>query len=105
LLAELLPEQAKRDITTGQAKGMLATLRPRDIAGKTRRRIAAEELAELIAAEAKIKKSTAELKAIVQARGSRLMDIYGVGAVVATRVLPGSRRRRDRGRCWGRRCS
>ena len=47
LLGELLPGQAKRDITTGQAKAMLATVRPRDIAGKTRRRIAAEELAEL----------------------------------------------------------
>ena len=67
LLAELLPGQAKRDLTTGQAKTMLASVRPRDIAGKTRRRIAAEELAELIAVEAKIKKSTAELKAIVLA--------------------------------------
>ena len=87
LLAELLPGQAKRDITTGQAKAMLASVRPRDIAGKTRRRIAAEELAELIAVEAKIKKSTAELKAIVLARGSRLMDLHGVGPVVAARTL------------------
>ncbi len=87
LLAELLPGQAKRDITTGQAKAMLATVRPRDIAGKTRRRIAAEELAELVAVEAKIKKATAELKAIVLARGSRLMDLHGVGPVVAARIL------------------
>ena len=29
----------------------------------------------------------AELKTIVIARGSRLMDIHGVGAVVAARVL------------------
>ena len=54
---------------------MLASVRPRDIAGKTRRRIAAEELAELTAVDAKIKKATAELKAIVLARGSRLMDL------------------------------
>jgi len=87
LLAKLLPGQAKRDITTGQAKAMLATVRPRDIAGKTRRRIAAEELAELVAVQAKIKKSTAELKAIVLARGSHLMDLHGVGPVVAARVL------------------
>ena len=66
---------------------MLASVRPRDIAGKTRRRIAAEELAELIAVESKIKKSTAELKAMVLARGSRLMDLHGVGPVVAARVL------------------
>src|SRR4029079_10523788 len=87
LLAELLPGQAKKDITAGQGKRMLASVRPRDIAGKTRRRIAAEELAELIAVEAKIKKSTAELKAIVLARGSHLMDIHGVGPVVAARIL------------------
>jgi transposase len=87
LLAELLPGQAKRDITTGQAKKMLASVRPRDIAGKTRRRIAAEELAELVAVEAKIKKATAELKAMVAARDSRLMEIPGVGPVVAARIL------------------
>jgi transposase len=87
LLAELLPGQAKRDITTGQAKKMLASVRPRDIAGKTRRRIAAEELAELMAVEEKIKKATAELKTMVLARGSRLMDLHGVGPVVAARIL------------------
>jgi len=87
LLAELLPGQAKRDITTGQAKAMLASVRPRDIAGKTRRRIAAEELADLVAVEAKIKTATAELKAMVLARGSRLMDLHGVGPVVAARIL------------------
>ncbi len=87
LLAELLPGQAKKDITTGQAKAMLASVRPRDIAGKTRRRIAADELAELVAVEAKIKKTTAELKTMVLARGSHLMDLPGVGPVVAARVL------------------
>jgi hypothetical protein len=60
--------QAKRDITPLQAKVMLAGVRPRDVAGKTRRRIAAEELADLTAVDAKIKKATAELKAMVSAR-------------------------------------
>ena len=69
LLAELLPGQAKKDITTGQAKRMLASVSPRDLAGKTRRRIAAEELAELIAVEAKMKKATAELKTLVPEPG------------------------------------
>ena len=87
LLAELLPGQAKRDITAFQAKKMLANVRPRDIAGKTRRRIAAEELSELTAIDAKIKTATAELKALVLARGSRLMDLPGVGPVVAARIL------------------
>ena len=87
LLAELLPGQAKRDITTGQAKAMLASVRPRDLVGKTRRRIAAEELADLIVIETKMKKATAELKTLVLARNSRLMEHHGIGPVVAARVL------------------
>jgi hypothetical protein len=43
LLAELLPGRANRDITTGQPKTMLDTVRPRDVADKTRCRIAAKE--------------------------------------------------------------
>ena len=42
LLSELLPGQRKRDLSAAQAKTMIATVRPRDIAGKTRRRMAAE---------------------------------------------------------------
>ena len=87
LLAELIPGQGKKDITAAQAKALLATIRPHDVAGKTRRRIAVEELTELVAVDAKIKKSTAELKALVLARGSSLMDLHGVGPVVAARVL------------------
>ena len=87
LLAELIPGHGKKDLTALQAKAMLASVRPRDIAGKTRRRIAAEELADLVAVEAKMTRATAELKALVVASGSTLMDIHGVGPVVAARVL------------------
>lgn len=66
---------------------MLVTVRPRDIAGKTRRRMAAEEIADLVAVDAKLKKIKAELKAAVTARGSHLMDIYGIGPAGAARVL------------------
>ena len=87
LLSELLPGQRKRDLSAAQAKAMLATVRPRDIAGKTRRRMAAEEIADLVAVDAKLKKIKAELKDAVLERGSRLMDIYGVGPAGAARVL------------------
>ena len=87
LLAELTPGQAKKDITALQAKAILATVRPRDIAGKTRRRVAADELAGLMAIEKKVKALTLEIKAIVKQRGSNLMDLPGVGPVVAARVL------------------
>jgi len=87
LLSELTPGQAKKDITALQAKAILASTRPRDMVGKTRRRLAAEQLTELVAVEKKIKALTKELKAMVIARGSTLMDLPGVGPVVAARIL------------------
>jgi transposase len=87
LLSELTPGRAKKDITTGQAKVILSSVRPRDLAGRTRRRLAAEQLTELVAVEKKIKMITQELKAMVLARGSTLMDLPGVGPVVAARIL------------------
>ena len=48
-----------------QAKALLATVRPRDLAGKTRRRLAAEVLDDLVALDAKLKEIKAELKAAV----------------------------------------
>ena len=87
LLAELVPGTTKKDLTALQAKAILASVRPRDVAGKTRRKIAADELADLIAVEKKMTKATAELKVLVKARGSQLMDLHGVGPVVAARTL------------------
>jgi transposase len=87
LLAELSPGQAKKDLTALQAKAILASVRPRDVAGKTRRQLAADELADLITIEKKVKTLTIEIKAIVKERGSHLMDLSGVGPVVAARIL------------------
>jgi transposase len=87
LLAELTPGKAKKDITTGQAKVILAGVRPRDLVGKTRRRLAAEQLTELVAVEKKMKDLAKELTHMVQVSGSRLMDLPGVGPLVAARVL------------------
>jgi transposase len=87
LLAELTPGKAKKDITTLQAKAILASVRPRDLVGKTRRRLAAEQLADLAGVEKKIKALTKELKALVHDSGSTLMDLPGVGPIVAARIL------------------
>ena len=87
LLSELLPGHHKKDLSALQAKAMLATVRPRDIAGKTRRRIAAEEIADLVALDTKLKKIKAELKAAIEDRGSTLLDIYGIGPAGAARIL------------------
>jgi hypothetical protein len=90
LLAELVPGHRKRDITTGQAKALLATVKPRDVAGKTRLRLDAEQIAELVAIEKKVRALTKELNEMVLASGSTLMDLPGVGPVVAARTLAGT---------------
>ena len=87
LLSELTPGKAKKDLTALQAKAILASVRPRDLAGKTRKRLAVEQLTELVAVDKKTKALTKELKAIVLSRGSHLMDLRGVGPVVAARTL------------------
>ena len=73
--------------SASQYKALLATVRPRDLAGKTCRRMAAEELEDLERLDVKLKAMKAELKAAVQATGSHLMDIHGIGPAGAARIL------------------
>jgi hypothetical protein len=47
LLLQLIPGGAKKDLSAAQAKALLAPVRPRDAAGKARRRVAAELIADL----------------------------------------------------------
>ncbi|MCW2947281.1 MAG: putative transposase y4pF/y4sB [Actinoallomurus sp.] len=87
LLTELIPAGAPRFLSTPQARELLATVRPRDIAGRTRRRLAAELITELAALDRKLKDSDKQLREAVKATGTGLMDLYGLGPVGAARVL------------------
>jgi len=87
LLLELFPGGAKKFLSAAQAKELLATIRPRDIAGKTRRRLAAELITELTRADKRIKTADAELKALVAATGSSLLQLHGIGPSSAARLL------------------
>jgi Transposase len=71
LLLELFPGGAKRDLSAHQARALIATTRPRDIVGKTRRRLAVELTGELADIDTKTKTLDKELKALVAAQGSR----------------------------------
>ena len=88
LFLELIPGGAPVKKSAAQYRALLATVRPRDPAGKTRRRMAAEELADIEHLDAKLKTMKAELKTAVAATGSRLMDIHGIGPAGAARILP-----------------
>jgi transposase len=87
LLLELIPGGAKRDLSAAQAKTLLAKVRPRDAAGKTRRRVAAELISDLERIYARKKAADKELRALVAATGTRLLDLTGIGPSGAARLL------------------
>jgi hypothetical protein len=87
LLLELFPGGAKKFLSAAQAKELLATIRPRDIAGKTRRRLAAGLVTELIQTGKRIKTADAELKELIAATGSSLLTLHGIGPSGAARLL------------------
>ena len=87
LLLELLPGGAKKDLSAAQAKALLAKVRPRDLVGKTRRRLAAELVGDLEQIYARKKAADKELKALVAATGTGLLDLHGIGPSGAARLL------------------
>jgi transposase len=87
LLLELFPGGAKRFLSAQQARAMIATIKPRDLPGKTRRRLAVELISELEAIDKKIRALQKELTGLVTARGSTLLELHGIGASSAARLL------------------
>jgi len=87
LLLELIPGGAKKDLSAAQAKALLAKVRPRDIAGKTRRRVAAELIGDLERIYQRKKAANKELTGLVAETGTTLMDLHGIGPSGAARLL------------------
>jgi hypothetical protein len=63
LLLELIPGGAPRYLSAAQAEALLATVRPRDVAGRTRRQLAAELLADIVRLDRQLKDSEQQLRA------------------------------------------
>ena len=105
LLLELLPGGAKKFLSARQARTMIASVRPRDLAGKTRRRLAVELAGELEGIDKRTRALDRELTELVTARGSALMQLHGIGPSGAAQLLAdvGDIRRfarRDRFASW-----
>ncbi|MFZ1176519.1 MAG: IS110 family transposase [Mycobacterium sp.] len=87
LLLELIPGGAKKDLSAAQAKKLLATVRPRDVAGKARRRVAAELVSDLERIYARKKAANKELSQLLAATGTTLPGLHGIGPSGAARLL------------------
>ncbi|WP_020145957.1 IS110 family transposase [Terracoccus sp. 273MFTsu3.1] len=87
LLLELIPGGAKTFLSAPQARALVATVKPRDLVGKTRRRFVVELITELEGIDRKIRTAERELAALVQERGSSLLELTGIGPTGAARLL------------------
>lgn len=87
LLLELFPGGAKQFLSAAQARALVATVKPRDLVGKTRRRLSVELITELETIDKKIKTADADLRNLVTGRGSTLLDLHGIGPSGAARLL------------------
>ena len=87
LLLELIPGGAKQFLSARQARALVATVKPRDLVGKTRRRFVVELIGELEGIDRKIKAAEKELTALVIERGSTLLELTGIGPTGAARLL------------------
>jgi transposase len=87
LLLKLIPGGAKKDVSARQAKTLLAKVRPRDAAGKTRRRVAAELISDPERVYQRKKAANKELTELVAATGTGLLDLNGIGRCGAARLL------------------
>jgi len=87
LLLELIPGGAKKDLSAAQARVLLAGVRPRDLVGKTRKRVALELVGDLEKVYQRSKALDKEIKQLIIETGSTLMDLHGIGPSSAARLL------------------
>ena len=77
LLLELFPGGAKRFLSAPQARALIATIKPRDIVGKTRRRLAVELVSRARGASTRRSRPRRRTStALVTERGSTLMELH-----------------------------
>lgn len=87
LLAELTPGGMRRELSANKAQAMLARIRPADDVARVRLEIARDHLADIRAVDARLKFIAAQIAALVTASGTTLTALYGIGPVIAGRIL------------------
>jgi transposase len=87
LLLELIPGGAKVFLSAAPARKMLASVRPRDVVDKTRKRVAVEFVVDLEKIYARTKAADKELTELVKATGTGLLGLRGIGPSGAARLL------------------
>jgi transposase len=87
LLADLHPGGATRELTAARAAAVLRQVRPITAADVERKRIARELLADVRRLDRQVKTASQAIRAAVGEHGTTLTQMYGVGPVLAAKLL------------------
>jgi len=87
LLRDLIPGGARPALTAEAAAALLRGLRPVSTAERTRKELARELIREIRAVDARLAQIATRMAEALHARGTRLLEVQGVGPVLAVRLL------------------
>ena len=87
VLCELVPGGVAKAITAGQAAQVLGSITPPDAVAVARRDLAAAFIDDLRGIDARIRETRKKLAIAVQATGTSLTGLFGVGPVIAAAVI------------------
>lgn len=87
VLLDLIPGGAPKSLSAAQARRILAGIRPKDVVGKTRKRVALELVEDLERIYARKRAANKELVGLVRETRSALLDLHGIGPSGAARLL------------------
>lgn len=87
LLGVLVPGHRLQRATADQAAQLLRRIRPRDPAAQARRRIAVDLVEDIRRLDRRIKDLDAHIQDAVKASQTTLVELFGVGPVLAAKIL------------------
>jgi transposase len=87
LLRDLLPGGVAGKLSAERAARLLRSIRPRSSSSRVRRRLASEVLRDIRTLDRKIADLNGRIEAEVDASGTILTEIFGVGPILAAKII------------------
>ena len=87
LLRDLLPGGVARTLSAARAARLLRGIRPKGASARLRRRLASEVLRDVRTLDRKIADLDGRIEAEVEASGTTLTEIFGIGPILAATII------------------
>jgi transposase len=87
LLRDLLPGGVAGTLSAHRAARVLRSIRPRGVPSRVRRQLASEVLRDVRTLDRKIADLNERIEAELEASGTALTEIFGVGPILAARII------------------